>query len=62
MQCEAELTKIILVQRLTCLICVFGVSQILGGDSIIKAQCKTLIKDYVPQILEIIDTLPADEV
>ena len=36
--------------------------QVLGGDSVIKTQCKSIIKQYLPQILEIIDTLPTVEV
>ena len=32
--------------------------QVLGGQGIIQAQCKAVIKEYVPQIMEIIDTLP----
>lgn len=36
--------------------------QALGGQGIIQAQCKAVIKQYVPQILEIIDTLPVDQV
>ena len=38
------------------------VIQALGGQGIIQAQCKAVIKEYVPQILQVIDTLPVDQV
>ena len=37
-------------------------AQALGGQGIIQAQCKAIIQEYVPQIMEIIDTLPVDQV
>ena len=37
------------------------ISQMLGGDSVLKAQCKSVIKQYLPQIIEILDTLPSDQ-
>ncbi len=37
-------------------------AQALGGQGIIQAQCKEVVKQYVPQIMEIINTLPVDQV
>ena len=38
------------------------VLQAIGAEGVIPAQCRLLVKQYVPQLIKIIQTLPADQV
>lgn len=40
----------------------FVCSQAIGASSMISQQCKDFVKEYVPQILHIIDTMPPEQV
>ena len=36
--------------------------QAIGAEGVIPAECKAVVKQYVPEIMKAIITLPADEV
>jgi Saposin-like type B, region 2 len=36
--------------------------QAIGAGSMINEQCKNFVRQYVPQILHIIDTMPPEQV
>jgi hypothetical protein len=36
--------------------------QAIGAEGVIPAECKAVVKQYVPEIMKAIVTLPADEV
>ena len=36
--------------------------QLIGAGGMINEQCKDFVRQYVPQILHIIDTMPPDQV
>jgi Saposin-like type B, region 2 len=38
------------------------VSQAIGAGSMINEQCKNFVRQYVPQILHLIDTMPPEQV
>jgi Saposin-like type B, region 2 len=39
-----------------------SLSQAIGAGSMINEQCKNFVRQYVPQILHIIDTMPPEQV
>ena len=39
-----------------------GILQAIGAEGVIPAECKAVVKQYVPEIMKAIVTLPADEV
>ena len=36
--------------------------QAIGAEGVIPAQCRSLVKQYLPQIIKIIATMPVDQV
>ncbi|KAK9868596.1 hypothetical protein WJX84_006913 [Apatococcus fuscideae] len=40
---------------------VAAINQAIGAEGVIPAQCRLLVKQYVPQLIKIIQTLPADQ-
>ena len=38
------------------------VAQAIGAEGVVAAQCRSLVKAYLPQLVKIIATMPADQV
>lgn len=39
-----------------------AVVQAIGAEGVVAAQCRSLVKAYLPQLIKIIATMPSDQV
>lgn len=39
-----------------------AVAQAIGAEGVVAAQCRSLVKAYLPQLIKIIATMPSDQV